>query len=584
VIALKAKETASVAFPVKFAKVGEAKWNWQVKTTQWSDATALHDRMESKFNVEHPVAELRDVRYVSIDGKAPPENLIKDLKPEVLEGDGTLSVTVSNSRLPEIADALEYVLHYPYGCVEQTSSSMLPWLALGGFEKMFPGQLDPAKRKEALQRGVNRLLTMVTEHGGLSYWPGGKEPQLSGSAYGGWVLLKAREAGAAVPKEVTDELLDYLSKQLRHVDDERDTTTLADNAFALYTLAKGGKSEPAYANQLYLRRAKLPAIGKLFLALSMCIDNAPEAQIATLLKESSDTGKWTHWSGSKVNNALRLIAYAHVGMTSEGKDLLTNVLASRNSRGEWGNTFTNGWTLYALAGYERSLKRSDAPLTVNLAWDQQQSTLDLPTPAANARATFSLSEALIKQPLKLNLPADRQTFARVEARSWSKLREFAGANNGYGITRAYEKLLPDGNTESIEDLRIGDMVLVRLTVEIGGGDRYLAIDDPLPAVFEAVNPEFDTENVRHNAADLGIESWFCDFRELRTDRALFFTDYAPGKGKFELTYLARVVAEGDVIAPSARIEAMYEPDKNGLSATQRIKTLPSAGKAVASGR
>jgi len=38
----------------------------------------------------------------------------------------------------------------------------------------------------------------------------------------------------------------------------------------------------------------------------------------------------------------------------------------------------------------------------------------------------------------------------------------------------------------------------------------------------------------------------------------------------------RVIAEGEVIAPSARIEAMYEPDKHGLSATQRIKTLPSA--------
>lgn len=582
VVPLKAKETASVAFPVKFAKMGEAKWNWQVKTTQWSDATALNDRMESTFHVEHPVAEQREVRYVNVNGSSLPENLLKDVPPAILEGEGTLSVTVSNSRLPEIADALEYVLHYPYGCVEQTSSSMLPWLALGGFEEMFPGQLDPKQRKDAIQRGVNRLLAMVTEHGGLSYWPGGKEPNLSGSAYGGWVLLKAREAGAAVPKDVTDELLDYLSKQLRHVDDERDTTTLVDDAFALYTLSKGGKPEPAYANMLYLRRAKLPPIGKLFLALSMCIDNAPEAQIKTLITDAGGSDKWTHWSGSKVNNALKLIAQSHIGMTNEAKDLLTNVLASRNSRGEWGNTFTNGWTLYALAGYERSLKRSDAPLNVNLAWGEQKGALELPTPAANARWTQPLTADQIKLPLKLDIPKDRQTYARIEAKSWPALKDFAGANHGYGISRVYEKLLPDGNTDGLDDLRIGDMVLVRLTVDIPGGDRYLAINDPLPAVFEAVNPEFDTANVRHNAADKGIEAWFCDHRELRTDCAQFFTDYAPGKGKFELTYLARVVAEGDVIAPSARIEAMYEPDKNGLSATQRLKTLPSAGKPVAS--
>jgi len=46
------------------------------------------------------------------------------------------------------------------------------------------------------------------------------------------------------------------------------------------------------------------------------------------------------------------------------------------------------------------------------------------------------------------------------------------------------------------------------------------------------------------AGDDAAEPWFCDHRELRTDRALFFTDYAPGKGKFALTYLARVIAEG----------------------------------------
>ena len=121
------------------------------------------------------------------------------------------------------------------------------------------------------------------------------------------------------------------------------------------------------------------------------------------------------------------------------------------------------------------------------------------------------------------------------------------------------------------------MVIVRLIIEAQGPERYLAINDPLPAVFEALNPEFDTENVQVESVPEGVEDWFCDHRELRTDRALFFTDNPPAKGKFVLSYLARVIAEGDVIAPSARIEAMYEPDKFGLSATQRVRTLPSLG-------
>lgn len=585
-VTLKAKETTSVSFPVKFVKTGEAKWNWLAKTLQWSDATALGDRTESTFKVEHPVPELREVHYFNLAGKTAPENLLKDVRPEVLEGEGTVTITASSSGLTEVRDALDYVLQYPYGCVEQTSSAMMPWLALGGFQELFPGQLDPAKRKEALQKGVNRLLAMVTDNGGLAYWPGGKEPNLSGTAYGGYVLLRARDAGINVPKSVTDELLDFLSKSLRHVDDERDTTTLTDNALALYTLAKGGKPEPAYENMLYLRRAKLPPIGKLYLALAKCLSKAPDAEIKTLLAESAKappTSTWSHFSGSKINNALRLIVCAHLGLNTEAKETAAALLGQRNGRGEWGNTYTNGWTLMALAGFERSQKPSAfAPLTLDTEWGDQKGTIELPKPASVARASYVLNRNIIQQPLKITLPEDRQVYARVETKSWANLKEFGGANQGYGITRSYEKLLPDGNTEGIDSLRVGDMVIVRLTVDIGGGDRYLAINDPLPAVFEAINPEFDTANVRHNAGAQGTEAWFCDYRELRTDRALFFTDYCPGKGKFELTYLTRVVAEGDVIAPSATIEAMYEPDKKGLSATQRIKTLPSmVGKAVA---
>ena len=67
---------------------------------------------------------------------------------------------------------------------------MMPYLALGGYSEMFPTQLDPAKGKQIIQTGVNRLLQMTTEDGGLAYWPGGQEATLWGSAYGGFALLK----------------------------------------------------------------------------------------------------------------------------------------------------------------------------------------------------------------------------------------------------------------------------------------------------------------------------------------------------------------------------------------------------------
>lgn len=613
ILQIKAGETAATAFPVQFVQLGSAKWKWTARSVNWP--TAASDGTESTFDVNHPVPELRHVAYTRLKAEEPVENLIKDVNPALLEGEGSLSLGISNSRLYEARDALDYLLHYPYGCVEQTTSATMPWLALGKYEPLFPDQLGGGKAKQVIQAGVNKLLQMTTDEGGLAYWPGGQESSLWGSAYGGMMLLRARDQGADVPADALNKLVEFLSKKLRGLDEERDLYVVTDSALALYTLAKAGKPEPAYQNLLFGRREQLPQTARLYLALAMCLSNAPEQQIKDTLgwrpsappapPKTENKGKvanskvkteakakpatpapapvvWSHWAGNGANKALRLIAYTHLGLTEDAEQLAVSILQSRNGRGEWGNTFTNAWTLTALAAYERSLKKTGEPLAATAHWDAQNQPLNLTAGFSSAKVSFALNQTLSAAPLSLALPAGREAFARVEARSFPPQRNFAGENKGYAIERSYEELNMDGSTSGTDDLRVGDMVVVTLKIEIGGGDRYLAIDDALPAVFEAINPEFGTQSERDSdQLPDGTQAWFCDHREIRTDRALFFTDYAPAKGKFSLQYLARVIAEGDTTAPPARIEAMYQPDKYGLSPTQRIRTLPSGNTKVA---
>jgi uncharacterized protein YfaS (alpha-2-macroglobulin family) len=613
ILQIKAGETAATAFPVQFVQLGTAKWKWTARGVDWP--VAASDGTESSFEVNHPAPELRYVSYTRLKAEEPNENLIKGVNPALLEGEGSLSLGISNSRLFEARDALDYLLHYPYGCVEQTTSATMPWLALGKYESLFPDQLGGGKAKQVVQAGVDKLLQMTTDEGGLAYWPGGTESSLWGSAYGGMLLLRARDQGADVPADVINKLVEFLSKKLRGLEEEKDLYNITDSALALYTLAKAGKPEPAYQNLLFGRREHLPEIARLYLALSMCLTNAPEQQIKDTLgwkpvehtapaktdnqskvthaKAKTETKAkatppaprpvvWSYWAGNGANKALRLICYTHLGLTEDAEHLAVSILQSRNGRGEWGNTFTNAWTLTALAAYERSLKKAGEPLAATAHWDTQAVPLNLTAGFSSARVNFALNQALSAKPLSVELPAGREIFSRIEAHSFPPQRDFAGENKGYAIERSYEELNMDGSTSGTDDLRVGDMVVVTLKIEIGGGDRYLAIDDALPAVFEAINPEFGTQSEREgDQLPDGTQAWFCDHREIRTDRALFFTDFAPAKGKFRLQYLARVIAEGDTTAPPARIEAMYQPDKYGLSPTQRVRTLPSAGTKVA---
>ena len=142
-------------------------------------------------------------------------------------------------------------------------------------------------------------------------------------------------------------------------------------------------------------------------------------------------------------------------------------------------------------------------------------------------------------------------------------------NRGYTIVRRYTKLGDDGKLSAAENLRVGDRVLVTLDLTVPRRATYLAVADPLPGVFEAINPAFKSQEVVAGET-LGTE-WVSDYKELRTDRALFFADLLY-PGQYTLRYLARVVSAGEVIAPSAKIEEMYHPERMGTTETTRVHT------------
>ena len=150
---------------------------------------------------------------------------------------------------------------------------------------------------------------------------------------------------------------------------------------------------------------------------------------------------------------------------------------------------------------------------------------------------------------------------------------FAPTNGlgGYTIRRRYEKLLDDGTRTDATKLKVGDRVLVSLEIDSPDRAQYVAVNDPLPAVLEAVNPDFKTSGAGGNAPTGGMSWWVSDFHELRADRAVFFCDTLYS-GHFHLQYLARVRAAGTATAPSAKIEEMYHPDHYAETAAASLSS------------
>jgi uncharacterized protein YfaS (alpha-2-macroglobulin family) len=166
-------------------------------------------------------------------------------------------------------------------------------------------------------------------------------------------------------------------------------------------------------------------------------------------------------------------------------------------------------------------------------------------------------------------------YTNVKVATQPDLLPMQPENRGFSIKRSYQKIDQEGNRQPAEDLMVGDLILVQLDVNIPTvKEQYLAIDDPLPSILESINPDFKSRETREvkdaPEKEKKVHRLYTQHREMRKDRTLFFADYVHREGDYRLQYLARVIAPGECIAPPAKIEAMYEPDRFGLSGTQHL--------------
>jgi len=462
----------------------------------------------------------------------------------------------------------------------------MPWLAVRGLKGLIPkinkSESDIARH---IQAGADRLLSMQTAGGGLAYWCGGNDPNLWASTYGGLALVMCSANGAAVPDTSLKKLGDYLDREMRGLMAKNDARSLQEAAAASATLAWLGRSDAGRLSRLYDRRAGISITSRSYLALALMKAGGPLAaqqarDVLEVMPPANEPEPW-EWFHHDYRTPLRLFAWIHTRADhAEVEALLQKLCDSRNPQGHWSTTFSNAWALNAFAAYAEKVEKSPTDPAVRLAGiASEQFTLTASSPAKffDLKPKAGVAAALAAS---LTAASGSRLYANVKLTGQPELLPVRAVNSGLSITRTYQRLTADGKTEPLGEPRVGDLVLVSLTLQVPRNIHYIAVDDPLPCTFEAVNSEFKSQAAASTAANsqtrVGWRDWISDHEELRDDRALFFCDYVYGDSSYEIRYLARVSGVGEATAAQAKIEAMYEPEKYGLSASERVKTRPRA--------
>ncbi|OGR59515.1 MAG: hypothetical protein A2X36_06250, partial [Elusimicrobia bacterium GWA2_69_24] len=507
---------------------------------------------------------------------------------------GAIQATLSPTALAGLQAGAKFLLEYPYGCLEQRLSRMLPVIVGADLTEAF-GLGTVGDLKGEVQKGLNRLSDFQHPTGGFGYWTRPYLPDPYVTAYALEVAALAGKEGYLLPKEVLARAVAWLKTSLtvrrQWAFPYNEEEEYAARGYALYALALHGEPMPGVFQELYARRDQISFLARAYLLKAAPLLSSDPAVKETLaaemlnqarlaprslhFEEPSETRMpWVHESTVKTTAlCLQALLEARGGFSGDEKAVQW-LVGERKAKGRWRTTQENAASLHALQDFYRRYEKAvpdffaefgfdgGAPLwTERFAGRTLTSRGKGFSPAAvfaagdKARLRFAKAgTGRLYYSLGMSyVPAD------VERKSWE----------GFEIEKSVTPLYGGAA------LKAGARAVVKLTIRTKQDRTFVAIDDPLPAGFEIVDPTFAVEG-REDARALSEAAgrgqyWGTFYRsENYDDRILVFADFLT-KGEHKYAYLVQATTPGEFHAPSTWVEAMYEPEVFGRTASGTMK-------------
>lgn len=566
---------------------------------------------EFALQIQPPMPREQDSRRLRIDAGAS-QKLDGATLDKYFKGSSTLSVTMSNKPPLNIKSIVKGLLDYPYGCLEQTTSAAYPHLFIDETAAKAVG-LEPRSREQRakfIEGAISRIAGMQAANGGYRLWSGD-----SGN-YEVWLtpyvtafLMDAREAGFNVPEDMNKRASAWMLEKLNGAANQfpsipagikpkadgnydwRDHEFLrnshqrfAEFAHLGYMLAREQKAPLAALRLLhdqYRDRARSPLpLVHLAIALHLMGDakRSEQALNEAMTKpygiHANYDWEWLGDYGSGLRDYALSYAllYKHQLSHAQRENLLQQVSAqlSRNR--------------YYYSTQERIalfLAARAAGLASAESWSAQVVSADgSQAYSSKENQTISINPALAVKGITLENKGTAPLWVEVESSGFPL--KLPTASDKISLERRW--FTTDGKPWKGGTLKVGDMLLVRITAKAKQTIEDGMIVDPVPAGLEVENQnlsqgpqaqEFNIDGV--NLAQAMTDSRI-KHREFRDDR---FVVAAKIEGSpLNLFYMLRVVTPGKYTVPGTYAEDMYRPEiRTYLPASEAITiTDPRAPK------
>jgi alpha-2-macroglobulin len=585
---LKPGESREIRFGYRATGTGNAEFTFRAAMNGYSDAVTLSIPIDVP-RMKESVALFERTETDITQQINVPDDIYSDI--------GDIEFTLSSTALGSLERSAEYLLTYPYACLEQQLSRILPIITgermMKAFDLPVPGERDV---RSFVQSIIDRIGEYQTVNGGFVLWRTSRWESPYVSAYALYTLAHAKKNGYAVNDVLLQNGITYAQNFLRSDRRELDNpysvrARLASHALMIYALSLLGVPEPAYTEQLYRRRADLPLFAKAFLFNTLWLNESPEQMRKTMydefmnsIKVSSITAhfeepveqglEWVYSSNVRTT-AIIFEALLRAGIEESIPERIARWLTDRQKNGRWASTQENVYALLALAAYFDKYEKTTPSFEATIRHAHEillRETFegyDLRTVRIGKDiGTFPAGRDL---PVSVDVKGEGSLYYGIRINYYPKSDSLA-RHEGMTVIKTVEPL--DDSGEEGSTFTAGNIYKVTITL-ITPFDRYfVAVDDPLPAGFEPVNLNFRTETLGLRES-LQREDpnryWWGGFThsEQYDTRVLLFADMLYG-GVHSYSYLVRATSYGTFVMPPTHAEQMYEPDVFGRTASSVI--------------
>ncbi|MFY8188969.1 MAG: alpha-2-macroglobulin family protein [Flavobacterium sp.] len=459
-----------------------------------------------------------------------------------IKGSNAALLEISNFPTIDLNRRLQYLIAYPHGCLEQTTSAVFPQLYLN--ELVTISTQKKTEIEKNIKAAIQKIGKQQLSSGGLQYWPNQTYADDWGSTYAGHFMIEAEKKGYVLPIQFKSKWLTYQQKAARQWRFESQTQSELAQAYRLYTLALAGKPDLGAMNRL--RETKgISNESKLRLAAAYALAGQKTAglQLMNTAALVPQTYNQYEYYGSFERN-LAMMLETFVALDSKQKSFeASKKIAEALSNNEWMSTQTTAFCLNAMAKFAK--KSGNAP--IQFEWTSNNKT-----------ETSTTNKNILNQPLAIKTgnnevsiknPTSQTLYVRLVK---SGILPVGNEKVTQGKLVARVKYLhKDESPASLSKILQGTALIAEITITNNSGYfvKDVALSHIIPSGFEIITSRFTEfgENDR-NAAQ---------YTDIRDDRTLFYMTLKANETK-TFNVLLNASYLGSYYLPGLQAEAMYD--------------------------